>query len=106
MDLKPMALLLTGGMILTVGDIVMKKWVATSGSALYIAGLAIYLVGLNFLVWSFKYKNIAVASVMFVFFNVVTLMAASWLFFKEGLSVQQIVGVSLGLASVAILELA
>lgn len=69
-------------------------------------GFAIYLVGLMFLAQSFKFKNIAVASTIFVIFNVVTLALVSWLYFKEELNPMQIGGMSLGIASVILLELA
>ena len=62
-------LLLIGGIILTVGDILMKKWVNTNLYLFYFIGMIVYLVGLNFLAQSFKFKNIAVASVIFVIIN-------------------------------------
>lgn len=105
MKLYPFMLLLTGGIILTAGDLFMKQWVNSNRRLFYIIGLAIYLVGLLFLAQSFKHKNIAVASVIFVLFNVITLAIVSWLYFKEGFSGWQIAGVLLGLASVVILEL-
>lgn len=99
-------LLLIGGVILTIGDIFMKKWVNTNSYVFYIVGLAIYLIGLNFLAQSFKFKNIAVASVIFVIFNVVTLSIVSWLYFKETLSMMQIIGIIIGIMSIVILEIA
>jgi multidrug transporter EmrE-like cation transporter len=99
-------LLLAGGIILTVGDILMKKWVNTHSTLFYIIGLIVYLIGLNFLAQSFRFKNIAVASVIFVIFNVVTLSIVSWLYFKETLSTLQIIGIILGITSVVVLELA
>jgi multidrug transporter EmrE-like cation transporter len=99
-------LLLIGGIILTLGDIMMKKWVNTNSYIFYIIGMIIYLVGLNFLAQSFKFKNIAVASVIFVIFNVVTLSIVSWIYFKETLSPVQIVGMVLGILSIVILEVA
>ena len=101
-----MILLLIGGIILTVGDILMKKWVNTNNYIFYIVGLIIYLIGLNFLAQSFKFKNIAVASVIFVIFNVVTLSIVSWLYFKETLSMLQIIGMVVGIAAIVILEIA
>jgi multidrug transporter EmrE-like cation transporter len=99
-------LLLIGGIILTLGDLFMKKWVNTNSTLFYIVGLAVYLVGLNFLAHSFKYKNIAVASVIFVIFNVVTLSLVSYFYFKETLSPLQIIGICVGITSIIILELA
>lgn len=106
MNVLPIVLLFVGGVVLTVGDVVMKKWVNQSGWHLYFAGLMIYFVGLNFLAYSFKYKNIGVASLIFVLFNIVTLCFVSWVYFKETLSLLQILGIVIGLISVVILELA
>ncbi len=103
--LIPFALLLCGGIVLTSGDIVMKQWVATDKKPFFFIGLAVYLVGLVFLSLSFKYKNIAIASVLLVIFNVSTLLLVSWLFYHETLSTWQVVGLLLGLAAVVILEL-
>ena len=100
-----LALLATGGVVLTVGDVVMKKWVNVRGAHWYVFGLAIYFVGLNFLAHSFKYENIAVASVVFVIFNVVTLSLVSWLYFKETPTTMQLVGMAVGIVSIVILEL-
>jgi glucose uptake protein len=99
-----LVLLFIGGVILTAGDIIMKKWVQNDSIYLYVLGLAIYMVGLNFLAYSFKFKNIAVASIIFVIFNVLTLTVVSWLYFKEGLSAMQIGGILLGIAAVVMLE--
>jgi multidrug transporter EmrE-like cation transporter len=98
-------LLLIGGIILTAGDILMKEWVSTNRYLFYFIGLAVYLIGLNFLAQSFKFKNIAVASVIFVIFNVVTLSLVSWIYFKETLSIMQIIGIALGIAAIIVLEL-
>src|SRR3989338_6810274 len=75
-------LLAIGGIILTVGDIIFKSWVEKPHTGMYVLGLAVYLVGLMFLVQSFKFENIAVASTIFVIFNITTL-----LFFKKKLPV-------------------
>jgi len=98
-------LLLIGGLILTIGDIFMKKWVATDTYLFYFIGLATYLIGLNFLAQSFKFENIAVASVIFVVFNVATLGIVSWLYFKETLSTLQIAGIIIGIIAIIVLEL-
>jgi len=101
----PIVLLALGGMVLTAGDLVMKYWIKNSSPWFYVAGILIYMVGLNFLAFSFKFKNIAVASVIFVIFNVVTLLLFSWFYFKEKLSLLQIVGILLGITAIIMLEL-
>ncbi|EKD24332.1 MAG: hypothetical protein ACD_81C00051G0004 [uncultured bacterium] len=102
----PYLLLFLGGCTLTVGDIIMKKWVLNNDRLLFIFGLLVYLVGLVFLSYSFKYKNIAVASTIFVIVNIATLSLISWAYFKEPLSPLQMVGITLGVSSILFLELA
>ncbi len=101
----PLVLLFLGGVILTIGDIFMKRWVVTNELFIYLVGMVIYVAGLNFLAQSFKFENIAVASIIFVIFNVVTLTLFSWLYFKEPLSIIQVAGIILGLTSVFLLEM-
>lgn len=102
----PLLILFGGGVVLTVGDIFMKEWVKNDSMVFYIIGILIYLVGMNFLAASFKFKNIGVASLILVLFNIIVLTIVSWLFFKESLTVPQLIGIVLGLISVSILELA
>ncbi len=101
----PFILLFIGGSVLTIGDIVMKKWIVNNNVFLFIIGLIIYLIGLIFLAYSFKYKNIAVASTIFVIFNVITLTIVSWFYFKETLTPFQIIGIILGISSIIFLEI-
>jgi len=105
MNLLSLLLIFIGGIVLTVGDLVMKKWVGNSSPFLYGLGLAIYLIGMVFLSQSFKFKNIAVASLMLVLFNIVTLLIVSWFFYQEKLSLLQMIGIAFGLISIVILEL-
>jgi len=99
--------LVLGGVALTVGDILFRFWVDRPSylSALYISGLAIYLIGLIFLVESFKSENIAVASAIFVIINIATLVVVSWLWFDDKLSLLQIIGLALALIAIVLLEL-
>ena len=101
----PLGLLFVGGVILTAGDLVMKKWVVSNSLYTFIFGIFIYMLGMLFLAYSFKYENIAVASTIFVIFNVITLSIFSWLYFKETLTPFQIIGIIIGLVSVIFLEL-
>ncbi|MBW6442438.1 hypothetical protein K0A97_01485 [Patescibacteria group bacterium] len=98
-------LLLIGAIVLTAGDLFMKKWVNTNTQIFYFVGLVAYLIGLNFLAQSFKFKNIAIASVMLVIFNIIILSLVSWFYFKETLSPLQIAGIILGIIAVIFLEL-
>jgi multidrug transporter EmrE-like cation transporter len=106
MNFIALALLAIGGLTLTVGDLFMKEWVLTNKSYIYIIGIIVYLIGMNFLAFSFKYKNIAVASVIFVLINIITLLAFSYFYFHEKLSGLEISGILLGIAAIVMLELA
>jgi len=98
-------LLAIGGIILTVGDIIFKSWVEKPHTGMYVLGLAVYLVGLMFLVQSFKFENIAVASTIFVILNITTLLLVSWFYFGEKISLLQFSGIALAFVAILLLEL-
>lgn len=102
--MTPVILLTLGGMALTAGDIVFKFWVEGPRPLLYVLGLGAYLIGLMFLVQSFKYENIAVASVTLVILNVVTLALVSWLQFGEKLSLIKIIGIAVAFLALVLLQ--
>lgn len=104
MSYLPIILSATGGIILTIGDIIMKKWVTNNLTRFFIFGMLVWIVGLSFLAQSFKYKNIAIASTIFVIFNVAALSLVSWFYFKEKLSLLEMGGIFLGIASIITLE--
>jgi multidrug transporter EmrE-like cation transporter len=105
MNYLAIIILAIGGILLTIGDLIMKKWVISNSWAVYVLGMVFYLFGLNFLAFSFKFKNIAVASVIFVLFNVFSLLLFSYFYFKEGLSTFEIIGMILGITAIVFLEL-
>ncbi len=100
-------LLVIAGVILSLGDIIMKKWISDGSTHLYIyiIALGIYLVGLALMVQSFRYKNMAIAVAILVIVNVVIVSLASWFYFKEPLSPIQLFGLVLGVIAVVIMEL-
>lgn len=102
---NPIFLLVTGGIVLTVGDVMFKLWAESPNPALYTAGLLVYLFGLTFLAQSFKYENIAVASALFVIFNILSLLLVSWIYFDEKISLLQMIGLLLAIASILLLEI-
>lgn len=106
MNFIALALLATGGLILTAGDLFMKEWVVTNKSGIYLVGITLYLLGVNFLAFSFKYKNIAIATIIFMLFNVLTLIIFSYFYFHEKLSGLEVAGIVLGIAAIILLELA
>lgn len=97
-------LLISGGLILTVGDIIMRFWVKDRRPLLYVAGLFFYIIGLNFLAQSYRFRNIAVASAVIVIINIVALTVVSWVYFKARLTPLEILGLVLAVVAVVILE--
>jgi len=99
-----LALVLIGGLILTIGDVFMKQWSMNNNWVTFALGLLIWTIGLVLLAFSFKTKNIAVASLIFSLSNVIFLTLLSWLYYKEPLTTQEIIGISLGIGSIIFLE--
>ena len=98
-------LLISGGLILTVGDVIMRFWVKSRQPILYVAGLFFYLIGLNFLAQSYRFRNIAVASAVIVVINIVALTIISYVYFKARLTPLEIFGLVLAVIAVIIIEL-
>lgn len=103
--LYPYLLLIPGGIFLTVGDIAARQWIDTAAGRWLLLTLALWNVGMVFLAYSFKFKNIAVASAILVIANIITLALASWWLFHEPLSKKQLVGMAVSLVGIAIMEL-
>jgi multidrug transporter EmrE-like cation transporter len=97
-------LLALGGAILTVGDLVMKKWVIDGRLGTYAIGILVYLVALNLLAQSYRSKSVAVASSLFIILNIVSLSIAGYFIYGEKLTPMQLVGVALAIAAVACLD--
>lgn len=98
-------LVLMGGLVLTFGDMFMKQWSIDNNWISFSLGMIIWVIGLVFLAFSFKSKNIAVASLIFSLSNVIFLALITWLYYKEPLTTYQIIGIFLGLNAIIFLEL-
>ncbi len=101
-----LALTLIGGLILTLGDVAMKAWVSSSKTGFFAIGLFIYVIGLCLLAFSFKFEDIAVASVLLVLFNTVSLIFVNRFLFREPTSVMHLVGIAIAIIAVGVLEFA
>ncbi|OHA79930.1 MAG: hypothetical protein A2747_01780 [Candidatus Yonathbacteria bacterium RIFCSPHIGHO2_01_FULL_44_41] len=105
-------ILFAGGTFLTLGDITAKKWVELSdgrfsvATPYYVLSLAFYCVGVTLFAFTLKQKNIAIATVILIFFNVLTVSIAGYLLFNEKFSALQILGIAIGFSAVVILEIA
>ena len=102
--MKGLLLVMIGGVILTVGDLIQRQWIATNKTWMFALGLFTWFWGSVFLALSFRYKNIAVAYLLYIIFNIVTLTLVTWLLYGDKLSVKQMIGLTLGLVAVFFLE--
>ncbi|HEY1096990.1 MAG TPA: EamA family transporter [Alphaproteobacteria bacterium] len=97
-------IIFAGSLFLTVGDIMAKAWVHHNKPLYYAVTLVLYMVGMIFLTISFKYKNIAVASMMLIALNVLTLALWSWIVYGEPLNKIEMTGLILGFTAMCMLE--
>ena len=103
--MEALLILLAGGITLTIGDLFAGKWAKDGKRFLYILTVIFYMIGLNFLVLSYKFKDIAVASLLLEIFNIATLTLVGIYFLKEKITRTELAGIVLGLLAVIILEL-
>jgi multidrug transporter EmrE-like cation transporter len=96
--------LIAGSIFLTMGDLVFKDEIKHLTWGWYAIGLGLYLIGLVFLVRTYAYENIAIASAMLVIFNIVTLTIVSWIWFKEPITLVQAGGLLLSFGAIALLH--
>ena len=102
--LTAVGFLFCGGLLLTLGDIVMKKWALGHGTIWGAAGLFVWFLGLLCLAATMKQTNIAIASVILVYFNVTSLAVAEYVLFGTPLTLPKMAGGALGLISIALME--
>ena len=101
---SPFLLIAVGGVLLTIGDIIAKMWVDAPEPRLFIVTLVLYLMAMVCLIFSFRGKNIAVASLLLVLCNIGMLALWSWLVLDESLSRKEMVGLVLGCLAILLLE--
>lgn len=93
-----------GALFDTFGDLLMKNWVINNSKMYFAGGMLFYVIGLSFLAYSFTFKNIVIASVLFLIVNVVLLSLVNWLVYSEVLSHKEVAGLCLGLMAIVLFE--
>lgn len=91
--------LIIGGVLLTCGDLWMKAWAVSDKKLWYVIGVATWILGSAFLAWTYKYKNMAIATTIYILVNVGTLLLVSWIYYKEPVTTKQLIGVCLGIVA-------
>ncbi|MCK7589765.1 hypothetical protein M0G43_04190 [Subsaxibacter sp. CAU 1640] len=93
-----------GAIFDTCGDLLMKNWVLNNSKYYFLSGMIFYVIGLSFLAYSFTIKNIVVASVLFLIFNIIMLCLVNSMFFSESLNSKETLALFLGLIAVILFE--
>ncbi len=99
------------GLGMVLGDILMKTWIVSGGgfknsSIIYfILALVIYGVSLTGYAYQLKTTNFGIATSVPILINVVTVALISFFYFKEVLSLLQIVGIIFACISIVLLTL-
>jgi multidrug transporter EmrE-like cation transporter len=96
--------IIAGAIFDTFGDVLMKNWVMSSSKFHFISGMLFYIIGLSFLAYSFSFKNMVVASMLFLVFNVFFLSLVNWLHFNEALNSREITALMFGLIAIVLFE--
>lgn len=97
--------LFLGGILLTLGDIALKKWAITDKYHYYGIGLLMYVIGIIFFSLTLREKNLAVANTILVTVNLITLALVSYFYFDEKLTLIQFAGITLSTIGVILLEI-
>lgn len=90
----------------------MKEWIKASGGnflthpVVYLIGMAAYVISLTLFAFSLKKENIAVATIILIFFNILTVLIVGRYFFGESFTSFHYIGMLLGVLALIAFELA
>ena len=99
-----MIYIIAGAIFDTFGDLFMKHWIISSSYLTFFFGMVFYLIGLGFLAYSFTFKNMVVASVLFVIINIILLSLVNRFYYSESLESREILAICLGLVAFVLFE--
>lgn len=71
----------------------------------YVIGVLVYFISLNLLAQSYRFKNIAIASLIMEIINLITYLGVSYWKFGDVLSRLEVMGVFLGIAAIVCFEI-
>jgi multidrug transporter EmrE-like cation transporter len=104
-NLHALLILVAGGVLLTMGDVIFLYWKGHTTNILYMSGFALYAFALVFLIKAYKYEHLAVAASILDISNVLMLVFISWLFFNQSITAIQGVGVFFATIAFILLEI-
>ena len=98
-------LIIFGVLFEVTGDIFFKKWGLGNRNYFLAFGLIVYFVGSLFWAISLKYEFLSKAVSIFTVLNLILVVLAGVIIFKEDLSLVNKVGIGLGILSVVLIEI-
>lgn len=98
-------LILLAVLLEALGDIFVKKWSLENKNLFLLIGMVIYFAGGVFWMFSLKYEYLSKAISIFTVLNLVLIVLAGVILFKENLSLINKIGIGLGIISVILIEL-
>jgi multidrug transporter EmrE-like cation transporter len=99
-----LTLTLCSGLFFTLGDVLFKWWAGKSSTLFMILALITYLIAGLFLAFSFQRKELAVANAVMISFNIIAVTVAGFFLFKEVLGLKEMIGITLVIIAVIILN--
>lgn len=88
-----------------IADIFFKKWAIGGKNILLYVGAVIYIFGTIFWAFSLKYEQMSKAISVFTVLNLILIVLAGVIIFKENLSLANKIGIALGILSVILVEI-
>lgn len=88
-----------------MGDIMIKKWTIDKTNFLLVIGAGVYFLGSIFWIISLKYEYLARAISVFTVLNLIVIVLAGIVIFKEDLSLVNKIGIFLGILGVILIEI-
>ena len=86
------------------GDFFFKKWSIENKTSVLIFGLLIYFAGAYFWAMSLKFEGLAKAVAIFTILNMLIAVSVGILYFNEGLTMTNRIGIILGIISIILVE--
>jgi drug/metabolite transporter (DMT)-like permease len=92
------------GFFLTVGDLLLRSWIAHPWSYGFWVSFAVYIVSIFLAMMSFFGENIAIATLLIVMLNSITYLVATYYFYGDTIETRQIIGVFIGFCAIFLLK--
>lgn len=102
--LPPMLWMLLSGFFFASGDVTFRFWYEKSSSLIFAAAMFISMIGIFCMAMSFPGKNIALAVIVTILFNIIIYLAFAYFIYDEVITLKQAIGLTIAFVAIYILE--